>query len=202
MRSFFAILALLLSGTLVLPHSLNSSAAADSSEAIGQKISIPGVHNAGKVTDHLYRGAQPSLNNLGELKKLGVTTIIDLREESSRTAIEEQERAESLGIKFFRIPIGGFSTPTNSELAQFFQILRDPPDQTIFVHCEFGKDRTGVMIAAYRIAFQKWSANHALKEMNSFGFNYLWHPSMIAYVRNLATRIESDRTLKKAVETD
>ena len=200
MRSFLAIFVFLLSGTLLLPNSLRFSPETDSSEAIGQKISVPGVPNVGKVTDHLYRGAQPGLNNLSELKKLGVTMIIDLRAESSGTAQEEKSRAESLGIRFVRVPIGGFSTPTNPALVQFFQIVRDSPEQTIFVHCEFGRDRTGVMIAAYRIAFQKWSTDHALMEMNSFGFNHLWHPSMITYVRNLPTRLQSDPELKKAVE--
>jgi tyrosine-protein phosphatase SIW14 len=202
MRCFARIFVFLFSVTLLAPHSFPSSPTSESSEAIAQKISIPGVPNAGKVTDHLFRGAQPSLNNLSELKKLGVTTIIDLRAESSHTAAEEQARAEALGMRFFRVPIGGFSTPSNAELIQFFQILRDSPDQTVFIHCEFGRDRTGVMIAAYRIAFQKWSTDHALSEMNSFGFNHLWHPSMITYVRSLPTRIQSDPGLKKSVETD
>ena len=92
------------------------------------------------------------------------------------------------------------SNPTNSDLIQFFQILRDSADQIVFVHCEFGRDRTGVMIAAYRIAFQKWSSDHALTEMDSFGFNRLWHPSMISYVRNLPTRLQSEPDLKKALE--
>ncbi len=202
MRCSAALLLFLSTSTLLAPNSLPSSPAGESSEAIAQKISIPGVPNAGKVTEHLYRGAQPGLDNLGELKKLGVTTIIDLRAESSHTALEEQSRAEALGMRFFRVPIGGFSTPTNAELIEFFQILRDAPGQTVFIHCEFGRDRTGVMIAAYRIAFQKWSVDHALSEMNSFGFNHLWHPAMITYVRNLPTRIETDPGLKKSVETE
>jgi tyrosine-protein phosphatase SIW14 len=201
MPSFCFSCLLILSSVLVLPNSLQSAGRTNSSEAIGEKISVPGVHNAGKVTEHLYRGAQPSLNDLNELKKLGVTVIIDLRAESPHIAEEEQSRSESAGIHFFRIPIGGFSTPTNSELIQFFQILRDSPDQTVFVHCEFGRDRTGVMVAAYRIAFQKWSSEHALTEMTSFGFNRLWHPSMITYVRNLPTRLLSEPDLRKAVET-
>jgi protein tyrosine/serine phosphatase len=162
MRSFGALCFLLFSSTLVLPNSLRSSAKATSAEAIGQKISIPGVPNAGKVTDHLYRGAQPRLSDIGELKKFGVTVIIDLRAEAPHAAQEEQSLAESEGIRFFHIPIGRFSNPTNSDLIQFFQILHDSADQTVFVHCEFGRDRTGLMIAAYRIAFQKWSSDHAL----------------------------------------
>jgi tyrosine-protein phosphatase SIW14 len=201
MRYLYAFGFLLLSDLFLLPHWAHSSLITDPAEAIGQKISIPGVPNAGKVTDHLYRGAQPSLNDLSELKKLGVTVIIDLRAEASETALEEQSLAESAGMRFFHIPIGGFSTPTNSELIQYLKIFRDSADQTIFVHCEFGRDRTGVMIAAYRIAFEKWSSDHALAEMNWFGFNRLWHPSMASYIRSLPTRLETDPALRKALET-
>jgi tyrosine-protein phosphatase SIW14 len=171
-----------------------------SSPASAQKISVPGVHNAGKVTEHLYRGAQPSLNELPELKKLGITTIIDLRAESTSTAEQERLRAESLGIKFLRIPVGGFSNPTNSQLAHFFQVIRDSSSESVFVHCEFGKDRTGIMIASYRIAFQNWSPEQALSEMMDFGFNRRWHPTMITFVRNLPNRIQSDPQLQQAVK--
>src|SRR5450755_3600161 len=136
-----------------------------------QRISIPGVHNAGKVSEHLFRGAQPKLIDLFELKKLGITTVIDLRAEASATADLERIGAEALGMHFLRIPIGGFSNPTNADLAHFFQVLNDSAAPTIFVHCEFGEDRTGVMVAAYRIAFEHWSSDQALSKMRAFGFN-------------------------------
>jgi len=167
-----------------------------------KKISISSIRNAGKVTEYLYRGSQPGLNDLSELKKLGVTTMIDLRAESPHTAEQERIRAEAMGIHFLRIPMSGFSTPTNSDLVRFFQVLRDSPKQTVFVHCEFGQDRTGVMIATYRIAFENWPPDEALTEMMAFGFNRPWHPSMVAYVRGLPNRLQSDAELKKALKLD
>jgi tyrosine-protein phosphatase SIW14 len=166
---------------------------------IAQKISITGVRNAGKVNEHLYRGAQPHLTDLFELKKLGITTIIDLRAESSALADLERIRAELLGMRFLRIPIGGFSTPDNSDLAQFFRVLSDSPPQTIFIHCEFGEDRTGVMIASYRIVFEHWSADQALSEMIAFGFNRWAHRSMAVFIRKLPDRLKSDPDLRKAL---
>jgi protein tyrosine/serine phosphatase len=201
MRFSSPIFALFLSGALSLAPAPVLLRTDDSPRPSSpQKISVPGVRNAGKVSEHLFRGAQPSLSELHQLKNLGITTIIDLRAESSGTAEAEQKRAESLGIKFLRIPIGGFSNPTDSELAHFFQVLRDSPAQIIFVHCEFGKDRTGVMIAAYRIAFENWSSEQALSEMMDFGFNRLWHPSMITFVRNLPNRLQSSSELQKALK--
>ncbi len=201
MRFSSPIFALLLSGALALAPSPIFARPGDSPRpSSAQKISVPGVHNAGKVSEHLFRGSQPSLSELHQLKNLGITTIIDLRAEFPGLAESERKSAESLGIKFLRIPIGGFSNPTDSELAHFFQVLRDTPPQTIFVHCEFGKDRTGVMIAAYRIAFENWSSEQALSEMTDFGFNRLWHPSMITFVRNLPNRLQSNPELQKALK--
>jgi tyrosine-protein phosphatase SIW14 len=167
---------------------------------VAQKITLPGISNAGKVSESLFRGAQPHLSNLQELKKLGITTIVDLRSESPHTREQERRRAESLGIHFISIPVGGFSTPTSAQLAEFFTLLHEAPLQKVFVHCEFGEDRTGVFIAAYRIAFDQWSSDQALSEMQYFGFNRQWHPSMVSFVRSLPGRLHSDPILKSAIE--
>jgi hypothetical protein len=110
--SFIFILSAL--GTLSLA-TVPLAACADGSapSVIAQKIAITGVRNAGRVSEHLYRGAQSHLKDLSELKRLGITTIIDLRAESSATAELERIGAELLGMHFLRIPIGGFFTPTN-----------------------------------------------------------------------------------------
>ena len=90
---------------LLLPVSLsaqtNSPASAPSvmQSASGQKLHITGIHNAGKITDALYRGAQPDQQGLSELKKLGITTIIDLRGEDRDKVEWERGRAESLGMQ-------------------------------------------------------------------------------------------------------
>ncbi len=145
------------------------------SPAVAKKISIPGVHNAGEVTDHLYRGSQPILTQLPELKKLGVTTVVDLRAEFPSTTEQERRQVEALGMHFVSIPIDGFSNPKPSDLAAFFQLLRVSPPETIFVHCQFGKDRTGVMIAAYRIVIEHWSSRSGNLRNAS-----LWFQSLLA----------------------
>src|SRR5271167_469936 len=194
-----------LSVAYILPLAAPFSALAQAPVALAapapanaEKISVRGIYNAARVTPLLYRGAQPSLSDLSELKKIGVTTIVDLREESANTSTHERSEAESLGIRFVHIPVGGFSTPSSRQLADFFSLLRGVPPQTIFVHCEFGEDRTGVFIASYRIAFEHWSSDRALNEMLAFGFHLTWHPAMADFVRNLPARLQSDATLKSA----
>jgi protein tyrosine/serine phosphatase len=185
-----------------LTPSANSDSASHSSaisSSSAEKIPVRGLPNLGKVSEQLFRGAQPDLSNLDELKKLGVTTIVDLRGESSGTREQERARAEALGIHFVAIPVGGFSNPSSAQLAQFFSLVRQTPPEKIFVHCRLGHDRTGVFIAAYRIAFDHWTVDRAVSEMNSFGFSQTFHPGMLMYVRDLPDRLHSDPILKSSL---
>jgi tyrosine-protein phosphatase SIW14 len=159
--------------------------------AYGEKLRIAGVPNSGKINDHLYRGAQPRDAGLLELKKLGVTTIVDLRGEDPERSGWEEKRAESLGIRFVHIPVDGWSPPTNEQVAQFLSLFRENSQEKVFVHCRYGDDRTGVFVASYRMAFEKLPAEQALKEMYYFGFNGAWHPSMATFVREFPVRLNT-----------
>jgi protein tyrosine phosphatase (PTP) superfamily phosphohydrolase (DUF442 family) len=160
------------------------------SSAYGEKLKIRGVPNPGKINDGLYRGAQPNEQGLEELKKLGITTIVDLRAEDRGKSEWERQQAEKLGMRFVHIPLAGFAAPTNEEVAQFLSLFRDS-QQKIFVHCLLGEDRTGVFVATYRMSIQKWPVTQAIREMNTFGFNGFWHPAMKAFVRDFPARLSS-----------
>ena len=160
------------------------------SSAYGEKLKIRGVPNPGKINDGLYRGAQPNEQGLEELKKLGITTVVDLRAEDRHKLEWERQQAEKLGMRFVHIPIAGFAAPTNEEVAQFLSLFSDP-QQKIFVHCLLGEDRTGVFVATYRMSVQKWPVTQAMREMYSFGFNGFWHPAMKAFVRDFPARLTS-----------
>jgi tyrosine-protein phosphatase SIW14 len=157
--------------------------------APAEKLKLAGVHNAAKVSDALLRGAQPSAEGLAELKTLGVTTIVDLRGNSGKGW--ERAQAESLGMRFINIPVHGWSPPGNVQVAQFLRLFQDPA-QRIFVHCHYGEDRTGVMVAAYRISQQNWTADQAVAEMYSFGFHYYLYPAMKSYVRKFPAMYVAD----------
>ncbi len=160
------------------------------SSAYGDKLKIRGIPNPGRINDGFYRGAQPNAQGLEELKKLGITTIVDLRAEDRPKSEWEKKEAERLGMHFVHIPIAGFAAPTNEEVVQFLSLFHDP-QQKIFVHCLLGEDRTGVLVATYRMSVQKWPEEQAMREMNSFGFNGFWHPAMKAFVRDFPARLTS-----------
>jgi len=154
--------------------------------ASAERLNLNGVRNAGRVSDVLFRGAQPSQQGFAELKKLGITTVVDLR--GNRGPVEsERGQVEALGMHFVNIPVDGMSAPSDAQVAQFLKLFRDDPNQKIFVHCYYGSDRTGVMVAAYRITQQNWAVDRAVNEMNSFGFHYMWHRGMRSYVQKFPT---------------
>jgi tyrosine-protein phosphatase SIW14 len=159
--------------------------------AHGEKIRIRGIPNAGRITNLLYRGAQPQEVGLSELKLLGITTIVDLRGEDREKVMWERQRAESLGMRFINIPVSGWNPPSDEQVIQFLSLIRDNPGQKIFLHCRFGDDRTGVFTAVYRMAVEKWPAEQATREMYFFGFNGFWHPSMRTFVHDFPARLNS-----------
>jgi protein tyrosine/serine phosphatase len=159
--------------------------------APAEKLNLAGIPRAGKVSDALYRGAQPSPEGLAELKKLGITTVVDLRGNRGPIA-SERRQVESLGMRFIGIPVAGWSAPTNAQVAEFLKLFKADPTQKIFVHCYLGEDRSGVMVAAYRIAQQNWTVDQAFAEMLSFGFHNHLYPGMRSYVRNFPSSFSSD----------
>lgn len=127
------------------------------------------VPNLSIVTPGLIRGGQPSTLAINGLKKAGVRTIINLRNE---TAIVNREAgvAKTLGLKFVSIPLDVFNKPSVKAVDTFLRTVSDPANQPVFVHCLHGQDRTGTMIAMYRIENQGFSGERAYQEMLSCGF--------------------------------
>ena len=88
--------------------------------------------------------------------------------------------------------VSGWAPPTDEQVAQFLALFRDDPRQKVFVHCRFGDDRTGVFVAAYRMAVDQWSPAQAMAEMYFFGFNGFWHPSMKKFIREFPNHLHSE----------
>lgn len=135
----------------------------------GERLKVPGIRNAGEVNDRLLRGAQPRERGYEQLKNLGVSIVVDLRNTGPQSP--ERQRVEALGMRYVSISTSAYLGPTDHQVATFLQLLRDNPREKIFVHCYFGDDRTGVMIASYRMAEQHWSADQAYNEMRFFHFH-------------------------------
>lgn len=141
----------------------------------------PVVHikNFDKVNDHIYRGKEPTEAGLQELEAMGVKTILDLREPSDATRLEK-EQAGKLKLRYINIPLHEFGAPTNAQIEEILTLL-DSNSGALFVHCRRGKDRTGTVIACYRIQHDGWNNQRALDEAKQHGMSSLEH-GMRSYI--------------------
>jgi protein tyrosine/serine phosphatase len=143
---------------------------ASTTPALAEKLVVPGISNFGKVSDSLYRGSQPRNAGYQELQRLGVSFVVDLRTSSAAQAAE-QRTVEALGMQHVALPMSGFFGPSDEQVAAFLKLLRDNPEKKTFVHCYLGDDRTGALVATYRIAEDRWTVDQAYNEMVAFHFH-------------------------------
>ncbi len=125
-----------------------------------------------QVDKQVFRGDQPdTIEDYQQLAKIGVRTIVNLRNDNSvRT---EVHLANSVGIKVIHFPMSTFTFPSPFYIGDILATLADPKNHPVFYHCQYGKDRTGLISALYRVHFQNWPKREAYSEMISMGFSPL-----------------------------
>jgi tyrosine-protein phosphatase SIW14 len=158
--------------------------------AIGRRLSGQGVPNFGEVTPTLYRGGLLSVDGLKALKKVGVNVVVDTHANSKHEKLE----VEALGMKYVAIP-WHCPWPRDEVFAKFLKVVHENKGKKIFVHCRLGDDRTGMMVAAYRMAEEGWTAAEAMNEMRSFGFAHSHHficPGLAKYEQEFPERLKSN----------
>jgi protein tyrosine/serine phosphatase len=133
-----------------------------------------------RVNDVLYRGGQPSDDGFKRLAQLGIKTVLDLRDDGERAQAEEL-KARSAGLKYLNMPMGGFLKPNDKRVAEVMSILSSAEHQPVFVHCQRGSDRTGTIIAIYRIDYDGWTSKDAKEEAKRFGLGF-WQIRMRDYI--------------------
>jgi protein tyrosine/serine phosphatase len=159
---------------------LNTVAAAASNHPWAAEINLPGVPNFHKVSEGLYRGAQPTKEGFKELKKLGIKTVVDLHLINS-----DRDKIKDANLNYKSIPMTAWH-PEEQDVVKFLKIAADPNLTPVFVHCQRGADRTGMMCAIYRVAVQDWTKDEAIEEMTRGGFKFssMWQ-NLIDFIRKL-----------------
>jgi tyrosine-protein phosphatase SIW14 len=141
---------------------------------------IAHIPNFIQVTPTLYRGGQPSPAALEELGALGIKRVIDLRETGASTQFEHAQLSK-LGIEYRNIPFRQFGAPTAEQIESVLRLLLAPNAPPTFLHCRRGKDRTGTVVACYRIQHDGWPNERALAEAREHGMSRL-ERAMQSYV--------------------
>jgi len=147
-----------------------------------EQIELPGLPNFHKVSDNLYRGAQPTEEGIQQLKKLSIKTVINLSSlHSDRGKIADSNFVyEHIYMKPWH--------PEDKQVIHFLKIVTDKSKLPVFVHCQRGADRTGTMCAVYRVVVQGWTKKQAIQEMTKGGFAFrsIWK-NLVKYIKDLDT---------------
>jgi tyrosine-protein phosphatase SIW14 len=195
-RLFVLLLIPVLNGVNALPqdgHDLTSSSRSAAEHAMGKHLKANGIPNFGEVTPTLYRGGQPSAVGFETLAHMGTGIIVD-------TGRSKRDKAlvRKLGMTYISLP-WYCPFPKNKVFERFIEITRENPGKKVFVHCRLGDDRTGMMIAAYRMGQQGWTAKEAMEEMHEFGYRGIHHlmcPGLGRYEKNFPKRLRDDPVFK------
>ncbi|MFZ2655380.1 MAG: tyrosine-protein phosphatase [Victivallales bacterium] len=143
-------------------------------------IQLDGVPNLHRINGSLYRSAQPADEGMGNLGKIGIKTVINLRAfHSDKDEIKGTDLLnERLNVKTWHIE--------DEDVVKFLRIVRRKENGPFLVHCQHGADRTGVMSCMFRIVEEGWSKADAIKEMTEggYGFHPVW-TNIIDYVENV-----------------
>ncbi len=133
------------------------------------KSSSDNLPNFRQVNENIFRGGRPTANGLKILKQKGIKLIINL-EDSKKDVQFELTNLIGSGIEFVSVPFGSFSTPKNDKVNQVLEILNNADKYPIYIHCHHGEDRTGLLVALYKVEHGTAPAD-AYREMLKLGFH-------------------------------
>ena len=136
-------------------------------------LQVSGVPNFNKVNDGIYRGGQPSDEGFRNLAKMGVKTVVDLRRPNEHSTADEERLVKSLGMRYVNVPMNGMAAPTEQQVSKVLGILNASEGGPVFVHCRRGADRTGTVLACYRMGHDSWENRKAFKEAKSLGMSWV-----------------------------
>lgn len=170
-----------------------SASSAKAAHAPARRTTVVGISNFAVVTPRLYRGGQPTRAGFENLKHMGIDIVVDVRL-SGRD--HEREVVTKAGMQFVGLPWHCLY-PRDEIFARFLALLRENPKKKVFVHCRYGDDRTGMMIAAYRMAVEGWTYQEARQEMNKFGFHHYVCAALVRYEKRFPERLKTSAAFEE-----
>ena len=126
---------------------------------------LGGIRKFAEVNPGVYLGSSPSVRALKQLRKYGIKAVVNLR-----ASYDYRDAAETLGLRYFAIPLNGKRPPLEEEIVRFLRLVENQENQPVFFHCNRARNRTYMLLGLYRIAHDGWSADQAIAEMNHFGW--------------------------------
>jgi protein tyrosine/serine phosphatase len=133
-------------------------------------MKLEGLDNLHKVSNRIFRSAQPTKIGMKNAETLGIGTVISLRSKQ-----KDEKFAEGTNLNLIHVSMRAWN-PRYEDAVEVMRLLNpdnvDLNKKPILIHCYHGADRTGMMIALYRIVYQNWEKEEALSEMLNGGYGY------------------------------
>ena len=158
-----------------------------------QNENLPNFH---QVNENLFRGGEPSPEGIRQLAVLGIKTIISFRDHSEKVR-REKRIAEENGLHFINLHLSNWFASKDKEIHTIIEIIRDPAHHPVFIHCKRGADRTGTVVAVYRMMFDGWTDKQANREAKLRGIGW-WQVWMKDYIKDYYKRMMALHKSEKA----
>ncbi len=142
------------------------------SAATAEAKTVEDIPNLFKMSDNLYRGGRVTDAGMKQLKKMGVTTILNVENDEEAIAIDKKFAAK-YGLRYISVPFETFKKPSDAKVDHVLKLLQDRSLGPIYLHCKHGRDRTGMLMGLYRVEADGWHPKAAYKEMKDRGFRTL-----------------------------
>lgn len=151
--------------------------------ATARQLRLPGVKNLHQVSPNLYRSAQPTPRGFSELRTQGIRSVLNLREYYNDTW-----RARHTDLHLMAYPMAAGDVQVR-DVENCLRLIDSAPGP-VLVHCWHGSDRTGIIVAAYRIVFQNWTVAQAEAEFRHDLYGY--HDFLYSYLADLLRTTDWD----------
>lgn len=145
-----------------------------------QPIIGSSLDNFYKVSEGVYRSEQPDSEDFDDIVSVGIGEVLNLREYHS-----DNDEADTHKVTLHRIEVDT-GEMSEAQLKEALKIIinRKSP---ILVHCWHGSDRTGAVIASYRVVVEGWSKEKAIDELQNgnFGYHAAIYPNIVQLIEGL-----------------
>jgi tyrosine-protein phosphatase SIW14 len=143
----------------------------------------------------LYRSGQITLDGLKQIvQDYQIKTVITLRDAPSPgdppPDLDEEEWCKSQEMNHVRLTPRAWeaadgSVPAAKNVAVFIEVMKNPDNYPVLIHCLAGKHRTGAYCAVFRMEHDKWTNQQAIDEMKLYGYeNVQEHLDLLSYLES------------------
>jgi protein tyrosine/serine phosphatase len=145
-----------------------------------EKINLPGskLDNLYRIDKDVYRSEQPDGKDFEALEAFGIKEVLNLRRFHS-----DDDEAKGTTIRLHRLKTHAHAI-SEQQVVEALNIINNRQGP-ILIHCRHGSDRTGAVLAMYRIVFQNYTKEQAIEEMTEGGFGFhKIYGNIVRMVRN------------------